>query len=119
MKSEPGVFFPARGELVSEQQRGPLVLEGLAVGGMVSAPCCHTGPETRCPSFLVNGAKDRAEMLQPRWLGRGDLSNHTNDFFPSPLSFFFFSFLVLFSFVILEFIFLLIFFFIAKRSLFI
>lgn len=66
-------FLPARGKLVFEQQKGPFILEGLLLP-----------PETHCPLLLVNSAKDRAEMLQPRQVGRGDLSNHTNDFFPSP-----------------------------------
>lgn len=68
----------------------PLMLEGLAVGGMVSALCHHAVPEPRCPSVLVNRHKDLAAMLQPRRVGRGDLSNHTNDFFP-PAYFYFFS----------------------------
>lgn len=77
--------------------------------GRAPAPSHRAAPETRCPLFLVDGAQDGAGMLQPRWEGRGDLSNHTNDFFPPPLVFFFF--------VILEFIFLL--FFLIAKALFI
>lgn len=73
-------FFPARGKLVSEQQRGPLLLERLVVGRMVSAPCDHLLPQKLAARrVLGNGAE--AAMPQPRRVGRGDLLNHTNDFF--------------------------------------
>lgn len=70
---------------------------------MVSALCHHTAPKTCCPLFLVNRAKDWAGMLQPRQGGREDTSNHANDLFSPP---FFFPPPSLFSFVLLEFIFL-------------
>lgn len=71
MKFEPGFFFPAGAKLVSEQQGGSLVLEGLAVDGTVSAPSHRAAPESCCLSFLVNRAKDQAVMLQPSGWGEG------------------------------------------------
>lgn len=78
----------------------------------VSPVPSHLPQKTCCPSLWLTEPRTGQLMPQPRQTGREDMSNHTNDFFLH-----FFPLSGLFSFVILEFIFL--FFCFYSKALFI